>query len=47
MQVDVKNAFNNISQAATFTELCDVVGPLANIVPFNMLFYGTHFSLFY
>jgi hypothetical protein len=28
-------------------KLCDVGGPLANIVPFNKLFYGVHFSLYY
>jgi hypothetical protein len=47
MQVDVENAFNNISQPIIFKELCDVKGPLANIVPFTKLFYGVHYYLYY
>jgi hypothetical protein len=44
MHVEVKNAFNNISQTIIFRELCDAKGPLASIVPFTKLFYGVHFS---
>jgi hypothetical protein len=40
------NAFNNIFQIVILKELCDVKGPLANIVPFTKLFYGAH-SYFY
>jgi hypothetical protein len=43
MQVNVKNAFNNIFRIAIFKELQDVGGCLANIVPFTKLFYGAHF----
>jgi hypothetical protein len=34
MQVNDKNTFNNVSQATKFKKLCDVKGPLANIIPF-------------
>ncbi len=44
MQVNIKNGFNSIFQATIFRELCDVEGPLVNIVPFTKLFYGVHFS---
>jgi hypothetical protein len=30
-----------------FKELCDAEGPLMNIVPFTMLFYGAHYYLYY
>jgi hypothetical protein len=46
MQVDVKNAFNNVFQTIIFKELSDVEGPLVNIFPFTM-FYGDHSSLYY
>jgi len=47
MQVDVKNAFNNVFQIVILKKLCDVEKLLANIVPFTKLFYGTHFSIYY
>jgi hypothetical protein len=47
MQVDVENTFNNISQVVICRKLCDVDGPLADIVPFSILFYGAHSSLYY
>jgi hypothetical protein len=46
-QVNVENTFNNISQVVIFRKLCDVEGPLANIVPFSILFYGVHSSFYY
>jgi len=45
MEVDIENAFNNVSRTVFFRELCDVGGLLTNIVPFTMLFYGVHSSL--
>jgi len=45
MEVDIENAFNNVSRTIIFRELCDVGGLLANIVPFTRLFYGVHSSL--
>jgi len=47
MQVDVENDFNNFFWIIIFKELCDVEGPLANIVPFTKLFYGAHFSFYF
>jgi hypothetical protein len=47
MQIDVENAFSNISQIVIFRELCDVEGLLSNIVLFTKLFYGVHSSLYY
>ncbi len=47
MQVNFKNAFNNVFQATIFRELCDGRGPLTSIIPFTKLFYGTHSSLYY
>jgi hypothetical protein len=47
IQVNVENVFNNIFQTIIFKELCDVAGPLANIVPFTKLFYGVHSSFYY
>jgi hypothetical protein len=47
MQIDVENTFNNISQVVIFRELCDVMGPFMNIIPFSRLFYGAHFSFYY
>ncbi len=41
------NTFNNIFQIIIFRKLCDVKGPLANIVPFIMLFYGVHSFSYY
>jgi hypothetical protein len=37
----------NIFQIVIFRKLCDVEGPLANIVPFIRLFYGVHSSFYY
>jgi hypothetical protein len=31
MQVGIENAFNNVSLATIFRELCDVGGPLMNM----------------
>jgi len=42
MQIDIEHIFNNIYWTIIFFKLCDVEGPLANIVPFTMLFYGAH-----
>jgi hypothetical protein len=47
MQVNVKNAFNNVSETTIFRDLCDVWGPLTSIIPFIKLFYGAHSSLYY
>jgi hypothetical protein len=47
MGVDIKIIFNNVSWVAIFKKLCDAEGPLANIVPFTKLFYGTHFPFYY
>jgi len=47
MQVDIKNAFNDIFQVVIFRELCYVEEFLASIVPFTKLFYGAHFSFYY
>jgi hypothetical protein len=47
MQVDIENTFNSVFQIVIFKELCDVNGPLVNIVPFTRLFYGAHSSLYY
>jgi hypothetical protein len=47
MQVNVKNVFNNVSRAIIFRKLCDVGGPLVNIVPFTKLFYGDHSFLYF
>jgi hypothetical protein len=47
MQIDIENAFNNVFQVSMFWKLQDVKGPLANIVPFTMLFYGAHSFLYY
>jgi hypothetical protein len=47
MQVHIKNIFNNIFRAIIFRKLCEIEGALANIVPFIMLFYGSHFFFFY
>jgi len=47
MQVDAKNAFNNISWAVISKELWDARGPLVNIVPFTRLFYGVHSFPYY
>jgi len=47
MQVDIKNAFNKISQAIIYRKLQDPKGPLASILPFIRLFYGVHFSYYY
>jgi hypothetical protein len=47
MHVDVENIFNSDSQTIIFKKLCDVKRPLVNIIPFTMLFYGTHSSLYY
>ncbi len=32
MQLNIENAFNNIFWVVMFRELCDVGGPLANII---------------
>ncbi len=32
MQINVKNVFNNVSQAMVFRKLCDVKGHLVNII---------------
>ncbi len=40
MQVTIQNTFNRVFWVVIFGELCDVKGPLANIVPFTKLFYG-------
>jgi hypothetical protein len=42
-----KNCFNNVFQIVILEKLCDVGGPLANIVPFIGLFYGVHSSIYY
>ncbi len=42
MHVDVENVFNNVFQAVIFNQLRDVKRPLANIVPFTMMFYDIH-----
>jgi hypothetical protein len=47
MQVNVKNAFNNVFQAIILKKLCDVEELLASIVPFTRLFYGVHSSFYY
>jgi hypothetical protein len=47
MQVDIKNIFNSVSQIVIFKELCDVNGPLVNIVLFTRLFYGAHSYFYY
>ncbi len=47
MQVNVENVFNSIFWTIMFKELCDAEGPLMNIVPFTMLFYGAHYYLYY
>jgi hypothetical protein len=47
MQVDVKNAFNNISWITISRKLQNGKGPLVSIVPFTTLFYGVHFFLYY
>ncbi len=47
LQVNIENAFNNIFWVIIFKELCDVKGPLVNIILFIKLFYGIHFSLYY
>jgi hypothetical protein len=47
IHVDVKNVFNRVFQTVIFRKLCDVKGPLANIVPIGMLFYGVHFIFYY
>jgi hypothetical protein len=47
MQVNIENAFNSVFQAVILKKLCDVEGPLANIIPFTKLFYGVHSSLYY
>jgi hypothetical protein len=47
MQVNVENIFNNIFQAINFREFQDVRGHLVSIIPFTMLFYGVHYSLYY
>jgi hypothetical protein len=47
MQVDVENAFSNISQIVIFRELYDAKGLLTNIVLFTKLFYGVHSSFYY
>jgi hypothetical protein len=47
MKVDVKNVFNDVFWAVILKELCDVEGPLANIVPFTKLYYGVHFPIYY
>ncbi len=47
MYIDVENVFNSIFWVAIFRKLCDVGGPLANIVPFIKLFYCTHYFLYY
>jgi hypothetical protein len=47
VQINVKYAFNSISQTVIFRKLCDVEEPLANIVPFTRLFYGAHSFLYY
>jgi len=47
MQVNVKNAFNNIFQTTIFRKLQDAKRFLANIVPFTKLFYGAHSSFYY
>jgi hypothetical protein len=47
MQIDIENVFNNIFQVIIFRELRDAEGPLASIIPFTMLFYGAHYSLYY
>jgi hypothetical protein len=47
IQINVNNIFNSVFQIVIFKELCDVERPLANIVPFTMLFYGTHFPIYY
>jgi len=38
MQIDVKNAFNDIFQVVVFKKLCDAKGLLVKIVPFIGLF---------
>jgi hypothetical protein len=47
MQVDIKNAFNNIFQVAIFIKLQNAKGLLANIILFTQLFFGVHSSLYY
>jgi hypothetical protein len=47
MQVSVENIFNNIFLIVIFKEMCDVVGPLVNIVPFTNLLHGVHSSFYY
>jgi hypothetical protein len=47
MQVDVKNAFNNVSWTIIFKELQDAKGPLVNIILFTKLCYGANSSLYY
>jgi len=47
MQVNVDNIFNNIFRIVIFKNLCDVGGPLVNIVPFTRLFYGAHSYIYY
>jgi len=47
IQVEVNNVFNNVFQIVILKELCDVKGPLANIVPFTMLFSGIHSPIYY
>jgi hypothetical protein len=47
MQVDVENAFNNVSQTVIIKKLWDVKSPLANIISFTKLFCGVQFSLYY
>ncbi len=42
VQVDIENDFNNIFWTIIVRVLQDVRGLLANIVPFNMMFYGVH-----
>jgi hypothetical protein len=47
MQVDVENIFNSFSQVVMFIELCEIEGPLPNIVLFFRFFYGVHFSFYF
>ncbi len=47
IQINVKNAFNNVFQIVILKKLCDVEKPLANIVSFTRLFYGVHSFIYY
>jgi hypothetical protein len=47
MQVNVENIFNNVFRTTIFRELCDVEGPLVNIILFTKLFYGAYSFLYY